>query len=71
MCPLLRTLDRWRFVPSGSLVPLAEQYGIDVIVSGHTHEYERGELNDVNYVITGQGSWLELRANRSSMNGTT
>ncbi|MBN1854156.1 MAG: metallophosphoesterase [Pirellulales bacterium] len=43
-----------------NLVPLAEQYGVDVIVSGHTHEYERGELNNVHYVITGQGSWLDL-----------
>lgn len=43
-----------------NLVPLAEQYGVDVIVSGHTHEYERGFQNGIYYVITGGGSWLDF-----------
>ncbi len=41
------------------LVPLMERYGVDACFSGHTHEYERGELNGVHYVITGGGSWLD------------
>ncbi len=41
------------------LVPLLEQYGVDICFSGHTHEYERGFLNGVNYCITGAGSWLD------------
>lgn len=41
------------------LVPLLEKYGVDLMVSGHTHEYERGFLNGVHYLITGGGSWLD------------
>ncbi|MCX7426757.1 MAG: cadherin-like domain-containing protein, partial [Planctomycetia bacterium] len=44
----------------GTLVPLMEEYGVDVCISGHTHEYERGYLNGVHYVITGGGSWLDF-----------
>jgi hypothetical protein len=43
-----------------SLVPLLEQYDVTLCFSGHTHEYERGATNGVNYVITGGGSWLDL-----------
>ena len=43
-----------------NLVPLMEQYGVDVCFSGHTHEYERGYLNGVYYCITGGGSWLDF-----------
>ena len=42
-----------------SLVPLLEKYDVAICFSGHTHEYERGELNHVHYVITGGGSWLD------------
>ncbi len=41
------------------LVPLLEKYRVDFCFSGHTHEYERGELNHVHYLITGGGSWLD------------
>lgn len=41
------------------LVPLMEQYHVDICFSGHTHEYERGALNGVNYVISGGGSYLD------------
>lgn len=37
------------------LVPLFEQYGVDIYFSGHAHDYERGELNGVVYIITGGG----------------
>ena len=42
------------------LVPLLEQYGVDIQFSGHLHEYERGLQNGVYYVITGGGSWLDF-----------
>ncbi len=42
------------------LVPLLEAYDVDVCFSGHTHEYSRGQLNDVFYCITGGGSWLDF-----------
>jgi len=34
-------------------VPLFEQYGVDLVVSGHAHAYERGEQNGVMYTIVG------------------
>lgn len=37
------------------LMPLFEQYGVDVVFNGHTHSYEYGELNGVHYVVTGGG----------------
>ena len=42
-----------------NLVPLLERYDVAICFSGHTHEYERGELNHVHYVVTGGGSWLD------------
>lgn len=42
------------------LVPLLEEYGVDICFSGHTHEYERGMLEGTYYVITGGGSWLDF-----------
>ncbi|MBI5524735.1 MAG: metallophosphoesterase family protein [Deltaproteobacteria bacterium] len=38
-----------------ALIPLLEQSGINLIINGHTHEYERGYLNGVYHVITGGG----------------
>ena len=37
------------------LVPLFETYHVDMIFNGHTHDYERGLLNGVYYIITGGG----------------
>ncbi len=48
------------------LVPLLEQYGVDMLFAGHTHDYERGlphppynpatgERNTTVYIITGGG----------------
>jgi predicted phosphodiesterase len=34
-------------------VPLFEQYGVDLVVSGHAHAYERGDQNGVMYTIVG------------------
>lgn len=42
-----------------NLVPLMEAGGVDMCFSGHTHEYERGNLNGVFYCVTGGGSWLD------------
>ena len=37
------------------LVPLFEEYEVDVVFNGHTHAYEYGEMNHVHYVISGGG----------------
>ncbi len=42
-----------------TLVPLLEEYNVAACFSGHTHAYERGFLNEVHYVTTGAGSWLD------------
>jgi len=47
--PILRTY----------LVPLMNQYGVQMCFSGHTHEYERGRLDGTFYIITGCGSYLD------------
>lgn len=36
-----------------SIVPLFEQYDVDFVINGHTHNYERGIYNGVRYFITG------------------
>jgi predicted phosphodiesterase len=38
-----------------TVVPLFEQYGVDVVFSGHKHDYERNEVNGITYVVTGGG----------------
>jgi predicted phosphodiesterase len=38
------------------LVPIFEKYKVDIVFNGHAHDYERGELNGVKYIITGGGA---------------
>lgn len=37
------------------LLPLFEEFGVDMVFNGHTHSYEHGILNEVHYLITGGG----------------
>jgi 3',5'-cyclic AMP phosphodiesterase CpdA len=37
------------------LVPLLEQYGVDLVFQGHSHLYERYENNGIYYIVTGGG----------------
>ena len=36
-------------------VPLFEEYGVDVVFAGHDHDYERGTVSGIHYVVTGAG----------------
>lgn len=36
-------------------VPLFERYNVDLTISGHAHNYNRGQSNGVTYTITGGG----------------
>ena len=36
-------------------VPLFEQHNVDSVISGHFHSYQRGELNGIQYLVTGGG----------------
>jgi predicted phosphodiesterase len=44
-------------------VPLFRQHGIDLVISGHQHNYQRGQLNGTVYTIIG-GAGGELDFNR-------
>ena len=44
-----------------NLVPLAEKYGVKLILSGHTHMFERSYKDGVNYLVAGPAGG---RANR-------
>jgi predicted phosphodiesterase len=35
--------------------PLIEKHGVDLVVSGHNHLYERFEVNGIPYIVTGGG----------------
>ena len=37
------------------LVPVYEQYDVDMVLNGHTHSYERGEKEHVHYLVSGGG----------------
>ena len=54
----------------GNLVPLVQQYGVDVVFSGHTHEYERGYKEHVHYIIPVARVGWTWRS-RSSRTGST
>ena len=40
-------IDHW--------VPLFEQYGVDLVLNGHDHDYERFIVDGVTYVVNGGG----------------
>jgi predicted phosphodiesterase len=55
--------ERWfdgSLIMQQYLVPLLNQYNVQICFSGHTHEYERGMLNGTFYVITGVNSYLDI-----------
>jgi len=37
------------------LVPVFETHGVDMVMNGHTHSYERGERGHVHYLVSGGG----------------
>ncbi|ORY93026.1 Metallo-dependent phosphatase-like protein [Syncephalastrum racemosum] len=45
--------SEWGAFIKDRFVPLFEQYGVDLVISGHQHNYERGERNGVHYTIIG------------------
>lgn len=52
------------------LVPYFEQYNVDFVLNGHSHCYQRGELNGVKYIISGGAgaSSLDFNTNSNSPN---
>lgn len=47
--------SQWGAFIKDRYVPLFEQGGVDIVISGHQHNYERGERNGVHYAIIGGG----------------
>lgn len=45
----------WPIYMRDRMVPLFEKYNVDLVVSGHQHNYQRGQRNGVHYLITGGG----------------
>ncbi len=45
--PNASILDRW--------VPVFERHGVDLVLNGHEHDYERFRVGLINYVVTGGG----------------
>lgn len=37
------------------LVPVFEQYGVDIVFTGHDHDYERSHCGGIFYIVTGGG----------------
>lgn len=48
------------------LVPLFEMYGVDLVLNGHDHLYERSEKDGVIYVVTGGGGAPLYKINESA-----
>lgn len=48
------------------LVPLFEDYDVDFVLNGHSHCYQRGELNDVKYIISGGAGSAVIDFNTNS-----
>lgn len=49
-----------------SIVPLFEQYHVDFVLNGHTHNYERGIHNGVRYFISGGAGGATPDTHKSS-----
>jgi 3',5'-cyclic AMP phosphodiesterase CpdA len=72
--PLSTSIANWGIVPfgrSGALreryVPLFEKYGVDLVLAGHTHVYERLRQNGIDYVVGGAaGGMMGILGSRHS-----
>ena len=38
-----------------ALPPLLEKYGVQLVLSGHDHYYQRNQVNGITYIVTGGG----------------
>lgn len=63
--PLSSSLANAWFVPIGrshqlrdEYVPLFERYGVDLVLAGHAHVYERSRRNGIEYVVGGPAGGL-------------
>ncbi len=48
------------------LVPYFETYNVDFVLNGHSHCYQRGELNGVKYIISGGAGSATIDSHKTS-----
>lgn len=53
--PYSRGIHRGAAIARNRYVPLLVQYGVDVLLSGHDHQYQRGEVEGLRYIVSGGG----------------
>jgi predicted MPP superfamily phosphohydrolase len=49
-----------------TILPLFEQYGVDIVFNGHNHDYERSLYHNIYYIVTGGGGAPLYNQARSS-----
>lgn len=49
-------------------VPIFERYKVSMLFTGHDHDFERGRVNNLDYIVTGGGG-AELRSARCGVPG--
>jgi len=49
-----RTIEETLFVRE-NLTPLFEKHGVDLVLNGHHHNYQRSEANGITYIVSGGG----------------
>ncbi len=45
--------DEMGYAVRVNVVPLLERYGVDLVLSGHNHNYQRSRVNGITYIVTG------------------
>jgi len=59
--------ENWVEAKRALLAPIFEQYGVDLVVNGHDHDYERTQpINDVVYIVSGGGGASLYQVNPQS-----
>ena len=49
-----RTIEETLFIRE-NLTPLFEKYGVDLVLNGHHHNYQRSQANGITYIVSGGG----------------
>jgi len=49
-----RTIEETLFIRD-NLTPLFEKFGVDLVLNGHHHNYQRSQANGITYIVSGGG----------------
>jgi hypothetical protein len=53
--PYSRGSHRGNTIAQRDYVPILARYKIDLILSGHDHDYQRGQMSGIDYIVSGGG----------------